>query len=236
MRSAGCGRPPRAERELACDLERRGLTAEPSAQVALDPDDLVELLDHVHRHADGARLVRERARDGLPDPPGGVRRELEALAVVELLRCADEADRALLDEVEERQPLVAVALGDRDDQAQVRLHHLALRVHVAALDPLRQLDLLRGGQQLHLADVLQEELQRVGRDLTDRCDRLVVLLDVASDDVDVHLLERAVEVVDRARVDRRGRPARRRSRRRSPCRPARPTRSTPSPRPSRAGP
>jgi hypothetical protein len=36
---------------------------------------------------------------------------------------------------------------------------------VAALDPLRELDLLGRGQKVDLADVLQEELQRVGREL-----------------------------------------------------------------------
>ena len=36
---------------------------------------------------------------------------------------------------------------------------------VAALDALRELDLLRGGEQIDLADVLQEELQRIGREL-----------------------------------------------------------------------
>ena len=92
--------------------------------------------------------------------------------MVELLGRADEADRPLLDQVEERQPLVAVALRDRDDEAEVRLDHLLLRAVVAALDPLRELDLLGGGEQVDLADVLQEELQRVGRDL-ERLGRLV---------------------------------------------------------------
>ena len=53
--------------------------------------------------ADRPRLVGERAGDRLPDPPGGVGRELEALAVVELLRRANQPDRAFLDQVEERQ-------------------------------------------------------------------------------------------------------------------------------------
>src|ERR1035441_3206323 len=69
---------------------------------------------------------------------------------------------ALLDQVEERQPLVAVVLGDRHHQAQVGLDHLLLGVEVAALDALREVDLLLGCQQSHLADVLQEQLQRVG--------------------------------------------------------------------------
>jgi hypothetical protein len=42
---------------------------------------------------------------------------------------------------------------------------------VAALNPLRELDLLRGGEQVDLTDVLQEQLQRVGRELARRFSR-----------------------------------------------------------------
>ena len=112
----------------------------------------------MHRHPDRAALVGDRARDRLPDPPRRVRRELEALAVVELLGGAHETDRPLLDQVEEGQALVAVALGDRDDEAEVRLDHRLLRAVVAALDALRELDLLGRGEERHLADVLEEEL------------------------------------------------------------------------------
>ena len=147
------------------------LAAEPLDELALDVDDLVQLLDHVHRDADRARLVGDRARDRLPDPPGRVGRELVALAVVELLDRADQAERALLDQVEEREPAAQVALRDRDDEAEVRLDHLRLRGHVAALDPLRQVDLLVGGEQRHLADLAQVEPQRVER----RLDREVEL-------------------------------------------------------------
>ena len=118
------------------------LAAQLGDQLALGAADLVELLDDVDRDADRARLVGERAGDRLADPPGRVGRELEALAVVELLGRADQAERALLDQVEEGQALVAVVLGDRDDQAQVRLDHLLLGVEVAALDPLGEVDLL----------------------------------------------------------------------------------------------
>ena len=119
-------------------------------------------------HADRPRLVGERARDRLADPPGRVRRELVAAPPVELLDRADQAERALLDQVEERQALVAVVLRDRDDEPEVRLDHLLLRAHVAALDLLGQLDLLRGGQQRVPAGLAQEELQRVGRRLERR--------------------------------------------------------------------
>ena len=162
--------------EVERDLLVRGLAATLGAQLALGAHDLVQLLDDVDGHADRPRLVGERTGDRLADPPRRVRRELVALAPVELLGGAHEPDRPLLDQIEERQPLVPVALRDRDDEAEVRLDHLLLRAVVAALDALRELDLLRGGQQVDLADVLEEQLQRVRREL--RLRRLLDLLDL----------------------------------------------------------
>ncbi len=133
-------------------------------------------------HADRAPLVRERARHRLANPPCRVGRELVALAPVELLGRADEPDRPLLDQIEERQALVAVALRDRDDETQVGLDHLLLRTVIATLDPLRELDLLRGGEQVDLADVLEEELKRVGRDLARFGRNRLVLLRLGHDD------------------------------------------------------
>src|SRR3954467_9817393 len=115
------------------DLLGGGLAAQLGDELALGAADLVQLLDDVDRDADRARLVGERAGDRLADPPGRVRGELEALAVVELLRRARQAERALLDQVQEREALVAVVLGDRDPQTQVGLDHLLRGVEVAAL-------------------------------------------------------------------------------------------------------
>ena len=123
--------------------------------------DLVQLLDHVHGYADRAGLVSQGTRDRLADPPGRIGGELEALAVVELLRSTHQTQGSLLDQVEERQSLVAVVLGDRHHKAQVRLHHLLLGVEVAALDPLGEIDLLLSSQQAYLANVLEEQLQRI---------------------------------------------------------------------------
>ena len=144
------------------DLLGRRLSAERRGQAALGPADLVQLLDDVDRDPDRARFISESAGDRLTDPPGRVGRELEPLAVVELLRRADKTDRALLDQVEKRQPLVAVVLRDRDDQPQVRLDHLLFRVQLPALDPLGEIDLLLGAQQPHLADALHQQLKGIG--------------------------------------------------------------------------
>ena len=66
-----------------------------------------------------------------------------------------------MDQIQERQALLAVFLRDRDYEAQVGLHHLLLRAHVATLDALRELHLLGRRQQIDFGDVLEEELQRV---------------------------------------------------------------------------
>ncbi len=74
-----------------------------------------------------ARLIGDRARDRLADPPGRVRRELVAAAVFELVDRLHEADVAFLDQIEELQAAVRVLLRDRDHETQVRLDHLLLR-------------------------------------------------------------------------------------------------------------
>jgi len=101
----------------------------------------------VHRNADGACLVGDRARDRLPDPPRRVGREFVAAAVFELVDRLHEADVAFLDEVEELQTAIGVFFRDRDHQAQVRLGHLALG--------LARLGLARGHLLVDLLQVLQ---------------------------------------------------------------------------------
>src|SRR5262245_28093475 len=105
--------------ELLGDLLRIRLAAEALHELPLDVNDLIQLLDHVNRDTDRAGLVGDRSRDGLPDPPRRIRRELVALAVVELLDRADETEAALLDQVEEGEPAAEVALRDRDDEPEV---------------------------------------------------------------------------------------------------------------------
>src|SRR5690606_40415348 len=116
--------------------------------------ELVDRLDHVHGDADRARLVGDGAVDGLPDPPGGVGRELVAPAVLELLDRADQPLVALLDEVEEAHAAAVVLLGDRDHEAQVRLDEVPAR-QLAVLDDALLAAALAG---LELVALLLEEL------------------------------------------------------------------------------
>src|SRR6266508_2638371 len=154
---------------LLGDLLRGWLAPELLHEVAARPDELVDRLDHVDRDADGPRLVGDRARDRLTDPPRRVRRELVASLVLELVDRLHEADVPLLDEVEELQAAVRVLLRDRHDEPQVRLHELGLR-------PVRLLEPLDEPLQLHddPVDLLLVEL-----------DRLEVLHHVGLDDLDL---------------------------------------------------
>src|SRR6516225_8081588 len=68
--------------------------------------DLVDSLDHVNGHTDGARLIRERAVDRLPNPPGGVGRKLISAPILELVDCLHQADVAFLDQVDKWQAAV----------------------------------------------------------------------------------------------------------------------------------
>ena len=70
-----------------------------------------------------------------------------------------------------------------------------MAAEVAALDPLGELDLVRGGQQLVAAGLVQEQLERVGRDrVRDRSGRLDGVLRVGPQ-LDVALFEGALELV-----------------------------------------
>ena len=100
--------------------------------------------------------VGDAAGDRLADPPRGVRRELEALAPVELLDGVHQAEVALLDQVEQRQARRLVLLGDRHHETQVRLHELALGL-LALTGGAAQFALLGGG------DLLAAGVERLDR-------------------------------------------------------------------------
>src|SRR5260221_5132594 len=149
--------------ELLGKLLGRRLAADLVEQLARRAHDPVDGIDHVHGDADGSCLIRNAAADRLPDPPGGVGGELVAAAILELVDRLHQADIAFLDQVEELQAAVDVFLGDRDDEAQVRLHHLlfglarlalALLHHVHDLAELADLKPGLAREHLDLVTVL----------------------------------------------------------------------------------
>src|SRR6185369_3332632 len=144
---------------LLGERRRVGLEAELLQMLAREPVHLVDRLDHVDRDADRARLVGDRARDRLADPPRRVGRKLVAAAVFELVDRLHQADVAFLDQVEELEAPVGVLLGDRDHEAQVGLDHLLLGVArgpLALVHPL--VDLLQVLERDDRARLLLGEL------------------------------------------------------------------------------
>ena len=161
--------------------------AELLKQLTGNADDLVDGLNHVYRDADGARLIRDRAGDGLTDPPGRVGRELEALGAVELFDRLDQAEVALLNEVEEQHAAADIALCNGNDQTEVGLRQTLFRA-VARLDVLVELCALLGrdgvalcrdafGSGAALLHALRERYLLLGREQVDLADLLEVHTD-----------------------------------------------------------
>src|SRR6516165_219548 len=71
--------------ELLGELLWRRLAANLVEYLPPRAQNLVDDLDHVNGHTDGARLIRERAADRLPDPPGGVGGKLVSASILELV-------------------------------------------------------------------------------------------------------------------------------------------------------
>jgi len=72
----------------------------------------------IQRHAHDARLLGQRLEDRLADPPYGVRDELDAFGLVELVCRADQAEVALMIRSESER-LILILLGDGHDEPQV---------------------------------------------------------------------------------------------------------------------
>src|SRR5262245_25767273 len=86
------------------DLFRSRFATELLDQRSRRADQFVDGLDHVDGDADRARLVGNRAGDGLADPPRRISRELVAAAILKLVDRLHQADVAFLNEVEELKP------------------------------------------------------------------------------------------------------------------------------------
>src|SRR2546426_5855610 len=80
----------------------------------------------MYRNANRARLIGDSTSDGLADPPGRVRAKLVTLGVIEFLDCPDQADIALLDQVQQAHPTTNILFRYTDNQAQVCFGQAAL--------------------------------------------------------------------------------------------------------------
>src|SRR5918996_513402 len=106
-------------RSAESPMLRPGFLAGPLGHVPGGRLDLADPLPNVDRQPDRPPPVGDGPGDGLPDPPRGVRGELESPAPVEQLDGAHQAEIAVLDQVEQRETLALVLPGHRNHQAEV---------------------------------------------------------------------------------------------------------------------
>ena len=100
-------------------LLARGFAAHRLRELEPGPVELAQPVVDVHGKADRTRTIGDRPRDALTDPPGRVRRELEATPPVEQLDRAHQPDVAFLDEIQQGQALALVLPGHGHHQPQV---------------------------------------------------------------------------------------------------------------------
>ena len=115
----------------------------------------------MYRYSDRSGLVGDGSCNGLSDPPCGVRTELVALGVVELVDSFDQAQISFLDKIEEQHSSSDIFLGDRNYETQVGLAQLLFGPLVALFHPLGQFDFLFSRKQRHLAYLLEIHSYRV---------------------------------------------------------------------------
>ena len=181
------------EAALLGELLRRRVAVQLLRELPARAHHAAHLLGDVDGKADRPALVGERARDRLADPPRRVGRKLEAHPVVELLDRADQAEVALLDQIEQRHARPRVMPCDRHHEAEVRLDQLPLRFLVAGVLAPGELALFLAREQRPVADLADVEPQRIaGRRLRDRSGLLGVVgrVVVRRDDLERSVLRR----------------------------------------------
>src|SRR5579884_1048507 len=161
----------RADLHLLGNLLRCRLAPQVLQQTTADADQTVNRLHHMHGDTNRARLVSDSARNGLANPPRRIRAELVALRVVELLDRANQANIALLDQVQQAHTTTDILLRNTDDETQVGFGQAALRLltildyapvrirlqqlRFTALHTLRQLHLFLRCQQRNTTNLAQ---------------------------------------------------------------------------------
>src|SRR5262245_7338804 len=143
-------------------LFRPRIASEPGVELATGVRHLVERLDGMDRQTDRAPVVGNRASDRLPDPPRRIRRELEAAAELETVHRLHQPDVAFLDQIEQGESASEIPFRDRDDQTEVRLDQLSLRVDEQLFPLAHTLEPLTERAARH-SDLCLERMPRVRR-------------------------------------------------------------------------
>ena len=108
------------------ELHRRGLSLKLVGQDFLCLPKLAEHVDHVDRDSNRTSLIGDRTGDGLANPPGRIRGEFKATAILVLIDSSHQTGVTLLDQIQETHATVAILFGDRYDQTEIATGKLTL--------------------------------------------------------------------------------------------------------------
>ena len=72
----------------------------------------VQVLDDMHWQANGARLIHDAAFDVLPYPPSRVGGETKTAFRIEFVQRVHHAHVAFFDEIQQRDAVIGIVLGD----------------------------------------------------------------------------------------------------------------------------
>ena len=93
----------------------------------------------MNRNTNGSRLICDRARDRLANPPCRIGTKLIALLIIKLLHCLDQSEVTLLDQVKEQHSTSYITFGDTYYQTKVCLRKLLLGFGISLLHALCKL-------------------------------------------------------------------------------------------------
>ena len=141
--------------QILRDLLHGRLPSEFLHQFPVAAGDLVDDLDHMHRHTNRACLVGDGTGNGLADPPCGIGGKLVSLGIVKLVHSTDQARVAFLDQIQNVQAAAGILLRNGDHQPEICLGKFILGILVSLCNPGGKFLLLLRSQQPDLADFLE---------------------------------------------------------------------------------
>ena len=150
---------------LLRDLLRSRLNTRFLRNRFLNISQLRHRLDHVHRDTNRPRMICNRTRNRLTDPPCRIGTKLVPTLVFKLINRSHQPSVPLLDHIKKTQTTVAILLRDRDNQPKVPprkipLCLLILPVHCRDLsDPIPQILRLVGHQRPESIKFLTQHLK-----------------------------------------------------------------------------
>jgi len=115
----------------------------------------------MHRNTDGSRLIGNRSRNRLTNPPCRIGTEFITLAVIEFLNRLDQSQISFLNQIKEKHTASDITFGNADNQSKVCLCQTFSCIQISGFHFLCQLNLFICRQQRNFTDLFQIHTHRI---------------------------------------------------------------------------